>query len=134
MNWQNIADDWLLFVLIKQAKYYAQDTGNQYSILGRLICVPDWEFSPMKLGKKIHIGTGADIRPKKRSRKITASALNPFSELLPNLYYSLTWIILRPLSALSLDEADTGNQYSILGRLICVPDCDKTSEKRKRKL
>jgi hypothetical protein len=35
------AYDWLLFVLIKQAKYYAQDTGNQYSILGRLICVPD---------------------------------------------------------------------------------------------
>jgi hypothetical protein len=26
---------WLQFVLIKQAKYYAQDTGNQYSILGR---------------------------------------------------------------------------------------------------
>jgi hypothetical protein len=28
---------------------------------------------------------------------------------------------------------DTRNQYSILGRLICLPDCDKTSEKRKRK-
>ena len=28
---------------------------------------------------------------------------------------------------------DTGNQYSILGRLICLPDCDNTSEKRKRK-
>jgi hypothetical protein len=46
----------------------------------------------MKLGKKsfFHIGTGADIRPKKRCRKITASnhTLNPFSELLPNLYYS----------------------------------------------
>jgi len=44
----------------------------------------------MKLGKKsiFHIGTEADIRPKKRSRKITASTLNPFSELLPNLYYS----------------------------------------------
>ena len=26
-----------------------------------------------------------------------------------------------------------GNQYSILGRLICLPDCDKTSEKGKRK-
>jgi hypothetical protein len=26
---------WFLFVLINQAKYYAQDTGNQYSILGR---------------------------------------------------------------------------------------------------
>jgi hypothetical protein len=23
---------WVLFVLINQAKYYAQDTGNQYSI------------------------------------------------------------------------------------------------------
>jgi hypothetical protein len=32
---------WFLFVLINQAKYYAQDTGNQYSILGRLICLPD---------------------------------------------------------------------------------------------
>jgi hypothetical protein len=28
---------------------------------------------------------------------------------------------------------DTGNKYSILGRLIRLPDCDKTSEKRKRK-
>jgi hypothetical protein len=28
---------------------------------------------------------------------------------------------------------DTGNQYSMLGRLIYLPDCDKTSEKRKRK-
>jgi hypothetical protein len=28
---------WLLFVLINQVKYYAQDTGNQYSILGRLL-------------------------------------------------------------------------------------------------
>jgi len=25
---------WLLFFLIMQAKYYAQDTGNQWSILG----------------------------------------------------------------------------------------------------
>ena len=32
---------WFLFVLINQAKYYAQYTGNQYSILGRLICLPD---------------------------------------------------------------------------------------------
>ena len=36
---------WLLFVLIMQTKYYAQDTGNECSILGRLICwkwcVPD---------------------------------------------------------------------------------------------
>ena len=32
---------WFLFVLINQAKYYAQVTGNQYSILGRLICLPD---------------------------------------------------------------------------------------------
>ena len=31
----------LLFVLINQVKYYAQDTGNQYCILGRLICLPD---------------------------------------------------------------------------------------------
>jgi hypothetical protein len=30
----------------------------------------------------------ADSRPKKHSRKITASILTPFSELLPNLYYS----------------------------------------------
>ena len=29
---------WLLFALIMQAKYYAQDTGNQCGILGRLIC------------------------------------------------------------------------------------------------
>jgi hypothetical protein len=31
---------------------------------------------------------GADIWLKKHSRKITASILTPFSELLPNLYYS----------------------------------------------
>jgi hypothetical protein len=30
-----------LFVLINQAKYYAQDTENQNSILGRLICLAD---------------------------------------------------------------------------------------------
>jgi hypothetical protein len=38
--------------------------------------------------KNVHIGTGAEIWPKKHSRKITASILTPFSELLPNLYYS----------------------------------------------
>jgi hypothetical protein len=34
-----------------------------------------WEFSSMKLGRKepFHIGTGADIRPQKRSCKITES-------------------------------------------------------------
>jgi hypothetical protein len=45
-----------------------------------------WEFSPIKLGENfVHIE--ADIRLKKHSRKITASILTPFSELLPNLYY-----------------------------------------------
>jgi hypothetical protein len=47
------ADDWLLFVLIKQAKYYAQDTGNQYSILGRLICVPDCDKTSKKTKAEI---------------------------------------------------------------------------------
>jgi hypothetical protein len=28
-------------VAINQAKYYAQDTGNQYSLLLRLFCLPD---------------------------------------------------------------------------------------------
>jgi hypothetical protein len=48
------------------------------------------EISPHEIGKKsfFHIRTGADIRPQKRSWKITASALNPFSELLPKLNYS----------------------------------------------
>ena len=56
----------------------------------RIILSPRyWEFSPMKLGKFFfHIGTGADIRPKKHSLRITASILTPFSELLPNLYYT----------------------------------------------
>jgi hypothetical protein len=45
-----------------------------------------WELFSIKLGKRLfHIGTGADIRPKKHSRKITASILTPFSELLPNI-------------------------------------------------
>jgi hypothetical protein len=56
----------------------------------RIILSPHyWEFSAMKLGKTLfHIGTGADIRAPKTSLKITASILTPFSELLPNLYYS----------------------------------------------
>jgi hypothetical protein len=56
---------WFLFVLINQAKYYAQDTGNQYSILGRLICLPDCDktsenerlgpiFGPKKTQSKNH--------------------------------------------------------------------------------
>ena len=54
----------------------------------RIILSPRYgEFSPIKLGGKLfHIG--ADIRPKKHSRKMTASILTPFSELLSNLYYS----------------------------------------------
>jgi hypothetical protein len=35
------AYDLVSIYLINQAKYYAQNTGNQYSILGRLICLPD---------------------------------------------------------------------------------------------
>jgi hypothetical protein len=50
----------------------------------RIILSPRyWEFSTIKLGGNFfHIG--ADIRPKKS----TAGILAPFSELLPNLYYS----------------------------------------------
>jgi hypothetical protein len=49
-------------------------------------------ISPHEIGKEklfSHWDWG-HIRPKKRCRKITASnhTLNPFSELLPNLYYS----------------------------------------------
>ena len=47
------AYDWLLFVLIKQAKYYAQDTGNQYNICGRLICVPDCDKTSEKRKRKL---------------------------------------------------------------------------------
>jgi hypothetical protein len=47
----------LLFALIMQAKYYAQDTGNQYSILGHLICwkwhVPDWDKTSEKRKGKL---------------------------------------------------------------------------------
>ena len=43
---------WFLFVLINQAKYYAQDTGNQYSILGRLICLPDCDKTSEKRKRK----------------------------------------------------------------------------------
>ena len=49
----------------------------------------DWgRYSDQKTQSENHIGTEADIPTKIRSGKITASALNPFSELLPNLYYS----------------------------------------------
>ena len=43
---------WFLFVLINQAKYYAQDTGNQYSILGGLICLPDCDITSEKRKRK----------------------------------------------------------------------------------
>jgi hypothetical protein len=56
----------------------------------RLILSPRyWEFPPMKLGKNFFtLGLGPIFGPKKHSRKITASILTPFSELLPNLHYS----------------------------------------------
>ena len=72
----------LLTVLVSFEKAFI----NQFL---RIILSPCyWEVSPIKLGKFFfHIE--ADIRPKKKhSRKITASILTPFSELLPNLYYS----------------------------------------------
>jgi hypothetical protein len=39
---------WFLFVLINQAKYYAQDTGNQYSIFGSLDLFTGLELTPIK--------------------------------------------------------------------------------------
>ena len=45
--------DLVTIVLIKQAKYYAQDTGNQYSILSRLICVPDCDKTSGKRKRKL---------------------------------------------------------------------------------
>jgi hypothetical protein len=56
----------------------------------RIILSPRyWEFSPMKIGKTIFtLGLGPIFGTKKNSRKITASILTPFSELLPKLYYS----------------------------------------------
>jgi hypothetical protein len=44
----------------------------------------------MKLGEKLfsHWDWGRYSAHKKHSREITASILTPFSELLPNLYYS----------------------------------------------
>ena len=39
-------------------------------------------------GEKTFFTLGPIFGPKKHSRKITASILTPFSELLPNLYYS----------------------------------------------
>jgi hypothetical protein len=57
----------------------------------RIILSPRyWEFSPMKLGENnfSHWDWGRYSAKKKHSRKITASILTLFSELLPNLYYS----------------------------------------------
>jgi hypothetical protein len=45
-----------------------------------------WKFAPMK--QIFTLGLGPIFGPTKHSRKITASILTPFSELLPNLYYS----------------------------------------------
>ena len=62
----------------------------------RIILSPRyWEFSPMKLGGGGG-GGGGEIShwdwgrypAQKNSRKITASILTQFSELLPKLYYS----------------------------------------------
>jgi hypothetical protein len=56
----------------------------------RIILSPRyWEFSPMKSEENFFtLGLGPIFGPKKHSRKITASILSPFSELLPTLYYS----------------------------------------------
>jgi hypothetical protein len=45
---------------------------------------------PHEIGKKIvfSLELGPIFGSKKRRRKITESTLNPFSEFLPNLYYS----------------------------------------------
>jgi hypothetical protein len=62
----------------------------------------------MKLGGgNVHIGTGADIRSTKTQSENHCMHFNYQAK-----YYA----------------QDNGNQYSILGRLICLPDCDKTSE------
>ena len=45
----------------------------------------------------------------------------------------ITWFLYVLINQAKYNAQDTGNQYRILGRLICLPDCDKTSEKRKRK-
>ena len=56
----------------------------------RIILSPRyWEFSLMIWEKTVFTwGLGPIVGPKKHNRKITASVLTPFSELLPNLYYS----------------------------------------------
>jgi hypothetical protein len=57
----------------------------------RIILSPRyWKFSSIELGKKLfsHWDWGRFSAQKKHSRKITASILTPFTELLPNLYYS----------------------------------------------
>jgi hypothetical protein len=56
----------------------------------RIILSPRyWEFSLMIWEKNVFTwGLGPIVGPKKHNRKITASVLSPFSELLPNLYYS----------------------------------------------
>jgi hypothetical protein len=50
-----------------------------------------------------------------------------------NIFTLMTWFLFVFINQTKYYAQDTGNQYSILGRLICLPDCDKTSEKRKRK-
>ena len=43
---------------------------------------------PHEIGEKTFFSLGPIFGPKKHSRKITVGILTPFSELLPNLYYS----------------------------------------------
>jgi hypothetical protein len=43
---------------------------------------------PHEIGEKKYFTLGQIFGQKKHSWKITASILTPFSELLPNLYYS----------------------------------------------
>jgi hypothetical protein len=56
----------------------------------RIILSPRyWEFSPIKLGGgEISHWDWGRYSAQKNSRKITASILTQFSELLPKLYYS----------------------------------------------
>jgi hypothetical protein len=55
----------------------------------RIILSPRyWEFSSIKLGKKLFtLGLGPTFGPKNTGKSLP-SILTPFSELLPNLYYS----------------------------------------------
>jgi hypothetical protein len=102
---------WLLFVLIMQMKYYAQDTGNQCSILGRLICSSQAVKTFLNPKDSSYLYLFPSLLVKKIAYYLDLCNIVTF------LFLTLKLNVL--IMQMKYYAQDTGNQCSILGRLIC---------------